>query len=71
MDGTGALVPDLHRAPADMATVVPAPEQWLVSGQAAGALAKLARRRADERHLYLTVDHTASARTGAMLRWAS
>lgn len=44
--------------PGDMATVVPALEEWLVTEQAARAMGKLARRRADERHLYLTVDYT-------------
>lgn len=44
--------------PGGMATVVPALEQWLVTEQAARALARLARRRADEWHLYLTVDYT-------------
>lgn len=44
--------------PADMATVVPALEEWLVTDQAVRALTKLARHRADEWHLYLTVDYT-------------
>jgi hypothetical protein len=43
---------------ADMATVVPALENWLASDLAARARAKLARVRADEWHLYLTVDYT-------------
>jgi hypothetical protein len=43
---------------ADMATVVPALENWLASDRAARARAKLARARADEWHLYLTVDYT-------------
>ena len=38
--------------------VVPALENWLASDRAARALAKLAGARADERHLYLTVDYT-------------
>jgi hypothetical protein len=44
--------------PGDMATVVPALEEWLLTEQAGRAVAKLARRRADEWHLYLTVDYT-------------
>jgi hypothetical protein len=58
---TVSVTPGHSRVPADMATVLPALEQWLVTGQAARALAKLARRRADERHLYLTVDYTGLA----------
>jgi hypothetical protein len=42
-----------------MALVVPALERWLASAPpAARAVAKLATCRADERHLYLTVDYT-------------
>jgi hypothetical protein len=55
---TVSVTPGHSSPPGDMATVVPALEQWLVTEQAARALAKLARRRADERHLYLTVDYT-------------
>ncbi|MGW4525662.1 hypothetical protein [Amycolatopsis sp. NPDC004378] len=58
---TVSVTPAHGRAPADMATVAPALERWLVTAQAARALATLARRRADERHLYLTVDYTGLA----------
>jgi hypothetical protein len=58
---TVSVTPGRRSAPGDMTTVVPALEQWLVTEQAARALAKLARRRADERHLYLTVDYTGLA----------
>lgn len=45
-------------AAGDLATVVPALEEWLATDRAAFAVARLAARSADERHLYLTVDYT-------------
>ncbi|WP_290059080.1 hypothetical protein [Amycolatopsis solani] len=58
---TVSVTPGRGRAPADLATVAPALERWLMTGQAVRVLAKLARCRADERHLYLTVDYTGLA----------
>jgi hypothetical protein len=48
-------------AAGDLATGVPALEEWLATDRAAFAVARLAARSADERHLYLTVDYTGLA----------
>lgn len=48
-------------AEADMASVVPAVGEWMADESASRALQRLGRRRAEERHLYLTIGCSTSA----------